>query len=193
MRALITVALCMLATTAYSAEITQQFSNPAFSGNGWSTHVLTIHQLEQNRKDKLKDDAQAEEDRLEREWKSTNLYKFQNNLESRIYAQMSKQIADSLFAEYATYDMSEEYAKGAVIIGDDGKFYISKTNINLGNSTADSDYWQVWEQADWQSAETPFGDTIKWKREDGIVFVEIYDSNGDLASQFETPVGDFAF
>jgi hypothetical protein len=46
---------------------------------------------------------------------------------------------------------------------------------------------------DWVENTTPFGDTIKWKRENDIVYVEIYDSNGDLASEFQTPVGDFAF
>lgn len=146
------IATMFLATSALAGELVQQFSNPSFSGNGFSTHVLTIHQLEQNRKDKLKDDAQAEADRLERERKGTNIYKFQNNLESRIYAQLSKQIADSLFGE--------------------------------GSGLADTD---------WLTSETPFGDVIKWKRESDIIYVEIYDSNGDLASEFSTPVGDFAF
>jgi len=142
----------VLASTVYAGELTHQFNSPAFSGNGYSTHVLTIHQLEQNRKDKLKEDAEAAADKAERERKSTNLYKFQNNLESRIYAQLSKNIADSLFGE-----------GGDIVDGE------------------------------WAESETPFGDTIKWKRENGVIYVEVYDSNGDLASQFETPVGDFAF
>ena len=71
----------VLASTVYAGELTHQFNSPAFSGNGYSNHVLTIHQLEQNRKDKLKEDAEAAADKAERERKSTNLYKFQNNLE----------------------------------------------------------------------------------------------------------------
>jgi len=142
----------MFATTAFSGELTHDFKSPSFSGQGYSTHVLTIHQLEQQRKDKNKEDAQAAIDKAEREEKSTNMYKFKNNLESRIYAQLSKNIADSLFGE------------GGDIV--DGQ---------------------------WAESETPFGDTIKWKRENGVIYVEIYDSNGNLASEFETPVGDFAF
>jgi len=148
----IAMLVSVLASTVYAGELTHQFNSPAFSGNGYSTHVLTIHQLEQNRKDKLKEDAEAAADKAERERKSTNLYKFQNNLESRIYAQLSKNIADSLFGE-----------GGDIVDGE------------------------------WAESETPFGDTIKWKRENGVIYVEVYDSNGDLASQFETPVGDFAF
>ena len=147
------LALTTLLTTAvHAGEITHQFKSPAFSGNGYSTHVMTIHQLEQNRKDKLEEDRQAAIDKAEREYKSTNMYKFKNNLESRIYAQLSKQIADSLFGE--------------------------------DSGLADTD---------WVENTTPFGDTIRWKRENDIVYVEIYDSNGDLASEFQTPVGDFAF
>ena len=146
------VLITLVATVVNAGELTHQFKSPAFSGNGYSTHVLTIHQLEQNRKDKNKEDAQAAADKAERDEKSTNMYKFKNNLESRIYAQLSKQIADSLF----------------------------------GESSGLTD-------TDWTESETPFGDTIKWKRENGVIYVEIYDSNGNLASEFETPVGDFAF
>ena len=152
MRVITATLITFLASAVQAGELIQNFNSPAFSGNGYSTHVLTVHQLEQNRSDKINDDAQAAEDRAERELKSTNLYKFQNNLESRIYAQLSKQIADSLFGE-----------GGDVVEGN------------------------------WAVSETPFGDTIQWKREDGIIHVEIYDSNGDLASEFQTPVGDFAF
>jgi hypothetical protein len=146
------IVTALLASQAYAGELTHDFKSPSFSGQGYSTHVLTIHQLEQQRKDKNKEDAQAAIDKAEREAKSTNMYKFKNNLESRIYAQLSKNIADSLFGE-----------GGDVVDGQ------------------------------WAESETPFGDTIKWKRENGVIYVEIYDSNGNLASEFETPVGDFAF
>lgn len=147
------IALLLIGISQVSAsELTHQFKSPAFSGNGYSSHVLTIDQLEKQRKQDNEDKAQADLDRAERLRKSTNLYKFQNNLESRIYAQLSKQIADSLFGE----------------------------NSSESNT-------------DWATVETPFGDNIKWKREADIIYVEIYDSNGDLASEFQTPVGDFAF
>lgn len=143
--------LCL--STAASAEQVFQFNSPAFSGNGYGTHVLTIHQLEQQRKDKIIADDIAEAERLEREFRNTNLYKFQNNLESRIYAQLSRQIADNLFGE-----------GGTSVIGE------------------------------WAETETPFGDMIRWMRgDDDRIYVEIYDSNGDLASSFDVPVGEFAF
>jgi len=81
------------------AELVFQFNSPAFSGQGYSTHVLTIEQLEQQRRDRIRSDEQAAIDRAERELRGTNAYKFQNNLESRIYAQLSRQIADAIFGE----------------------------------------------------------------------------------------------
>lgn len=144
---------CFLAAPALANDLTFEFNSPAFSGNGYSTHVLTIHQLEQQRKDKIEADKQAEADRLEREYRNSNAYKFQNNLESRIYAQLSKQIADSLFGE-----------GGSVEVGE------------------------------WAEAETPFGDMIRWMRGvDDRIYVEVYDSNGELVSSFDVPVGEFAF
>jgi hypothetical protein len=102
MRYLITIVLFITATTVSASDLTFNFNSPAFSGIGYSSHVLTIEQLEANRKKELKDDEQAAIDKAERDLKSTNAYKFKNNLESRIYATLSKQIADNMFGEGAT-------------------------------------------------------------------------------------------
>jgi hypothetical protein len=84
---------------ANASELVHQFNSPSFSGLGYSSHVLTIEQIEQTRKQKLKDERQSAQDKAEREAKNTNLAKFMNNLESRIYAQLSKQLADQMFSE----------------------------------------------------------------------------------------------
>ncbi len=96
------VAIILASSAANSSELLFQFNSPAFSGQGYSTHVLTIEQLEQQRKDRIKSDEQAAIDRAERDIRNTNAYKFQNNLESRIYAQLSRQIADEIFGEGGT-------------------------------------------------------------------------------------------
>lgn len=95
--------LCIIAISlqavAVSAELTHQFNSPAFSGIGWSSHVLTIEQMEAARSQKIKDENKAAQDKAERDAKNTNLAKFLVNVESRIYAQLSKQLADAMFAE----------------------------------------------------------------------------------------------
>jgi hypothetical protein len=87
----------ILATSLHAAEIQHTFSSPAFSGIGYSSHVLTIHQLETQAKDKNKSAADALKAKAESDALNTPQAKFQANLESRIYSQLAKQITDSLF------------------------------------------------------------------------------------------------
>jgi UDP-N-acetylmuramyl pentapeptide synthase len=82
-----------------ASELVHQFNSPAFNGVGYSTHVLTIETIEQQRRQKLKDEAAAAQSKAELAAKNTNLAKFLVNVESRIYAQLSKQLADAMFAD----------------------------------------------------------------------------------------------
>ena len=95
---IITVLASTIASTA-SAQLVHQFNSPAFSGQGYSSHVLTIEQLEATRKKNIADAQRAAADKAERDARNTNLAKFLVNVESRIYAQLSKQLADALFAD----------------------------------------------------------------------------------------------
>ena len=102
MKKIIISCVAFFAMNAVGAtELMFQFLSPSFNGIGFSAHVLTIKQLEDNRKQKLRDEAKAAADKLERDAKNTTLSKFIVNLESRIYAQLSKQLADAMFSETA--------------------------------------------------------------------------------------------
>lgn len=83
--------------TCYAAELQHSFSSPSFSGIGYSSHVLTLYQLETQAKDKNKAAADALKAKAESDALNTPQAKFQANLESRIYSQLAKQITDSLF------------------------------------------------------------------------------------------------
>lgn len=98
MRTIISTLVLLYATSA-SAELTWGFKNPRFSGNGYSSHVLSTEQLQHNRKADLEAKAEAEQRRIERELENTTLNKFLKNVESRIYAQISKQMVDAMFAD----------------------------------------------------------------------------------------------
>ena len=91
--------LLLFAGAVNATELVHEFNSPAFSGIGYSTHVLTIEQIESQRKQKIKDDEKAAEAKAELAARNTNLAKFLVNVESRIYAQLSKQLADEMFAE----------------------------------------------------------------------------------------------
>ena len=93
------IATVLLATVslANSAELQHIFSSPSFSGIGYSSHVLTLYQLETQAKDKNKAAGDALKAKEESDKLNTPQAKFQANLESRIYSQLAKQITDSLF------------------------------------------------------------------------------------------------
>ena len=83
-------------------EMTHKFKNPSFSGVGTSSHYLTIENQEFNRKEAIREEIQAYVEDLEREAENTTLARFIRNLESRIYAQLSRQLVDSLFGDTAS-------------------------------------------------------------------------------------------
>ena len=88
----------MIASNAH-AELTYQFKSPSFNGIGYSSHVQTIENTEQTRKKAIEDaKLQAAKDAAAAE-KNTNLSKFLNNFESRVYAQLSTQLVNNLFGE----------------------------------------------------------------------------------------------
>jgi hypothetical protein len=95
---IISVLASVIASTA-DAQLVHQFNSPAFSGIGYSSHVLTLEQLEATRKKAIADAQKSAAEKAERDAKNTNLAKFLVNVESRIYAQLSKQLADAMFAD----------------------------------------------------------------------------------------------
>ena len=92
----------LLISIALAGNLTHQWKSPAFSGQGYSAHVLTIENQEFSRKQALKEKKEAAERQLIRDAANTNLSKFMKNVESRIYAQLSKQLVDSMFGETAS-------------------------------------------------------------------------------------------
>lgn len=94
--------LSLIATSATASEMVFQFRNPQFSGEGFSSHVLTIENQETTRRNQLKADQKAARDAELAAARNTNLSKFLNNLESRIYAQLSLQLSNAMFSEGGT-------------------------------------------------------------------------------------------
>lgn len=92
----------VLTSNVYAAELQHIFSSPAFSGIGYSSHVLTIKQLEDQQREKNKAQADAIKAKAEADALNTPQARFIANLESRVYAQLAKQLTDSMFGEGAT-------------------------------------------------------------------------------------------
>ena len=89
--------IMILGVTAQASELTHEFKNPSFSGDGYSTHVLSIEQLRYSRKNDVKEEQRRVEGQAKREAENTTINKFIKNVESRIYANLSKQLVDNMF------------------------------------------------------------------------------------------------
>ena len=58
--------LFVISTTIIAGELTFGFKNPSFSGTGYSSHVLSIEQLQFQREEGVKDDKTAAEKAADR-------------------------------------------------------------------------------------------------------------------------------
>ena len=139
------------------ADVVHKFKNPSFSGVGTGAHYLTIENQEHSRKKAIKDAMEAARKAAERDAENTTMAKFIRNLESRIYAQMSKQLVESMFSndgsvrfgsfvlegntvtyEVLTNEDGSEYIK-MTIVAEDGTSTVIEIPIGTGNFAQDSD------------------------------------------------------
>ncbi len=123
-------------TSALSAdEMVHQFKSPSFSGVGTSSHYLTIENQQFNRKKAIADEIKAYQDDLEREKNNTTLARFIRNLESRIYAQLSRQLVDNLFGETPSESGVLELEGNTIEYNVDGDFITLVITDSDGNTT----------------------------------------------------------
>ena len=97
------IALIMIAyaaaTSVNADTITHKFKSPSFSGVGTSSHYLTIENQQYTRKLTIKEEIKALQDEIKREKENSTLARFMRNLESRVYAELSRQLVNNLFGE----------------------------------------------------------------------------------------------
>ena len=100
--ALLIVAFLFFIGKIEADEIKFGFKNPSFSGVGTSSHYLTIDSQEMSRKEAIAAEIKALKEAAEREEENSTLARFIKNFESRVYAQLSRQLVDQLFGENPT-------------------------------------------------------------------------------------------
>jgi len=120
MRILMATTLLLISSQTLASEIQFQYKSPSFSGIGYSAHVLTIDNLEASRRQKIADDKKAQAAAEAAAAKNTNLAKFLNNLESRVYATLSQKIAEQLFSDNGNTSGSFDIASNNVQWSSDG-------------------------------------------------------------------------
>ena len=121
--------LSIVAINVNASPITHEFKNPSFSGIGASAHYLTIDEQETKRRDELAEKIQAELDEIQREIDNSTLNKFLNNLQSRIFSNLSRDISDMLFSEDGGTGGTIELEGNSISFSNDGE-YITLTVID---------------------------------------------------------------
>jgi hypothetical protein len=132
----ITFCLALSAPFAVAAPLPDySFKSPAFNGVGYSSHVLTIENQEHTRREQVQKDIQSAIDKAAAEAKSSNLNKFLNNLESRIYAQISQNLATAMFADNNSNSGTLNFEGNTIAwTKDSSNVYLTVTDL-LGNMT----------------------------------------------------------
>jgi|TARA_R110000787_G_scaffold97971_1_gene201801 hypothetical protein len=132
---LIVFVLSIVAFNINASTITHEFKNPSFSGIGASAHFLTIDEQETKRRDELAEKIQSELEEIEREIENSTLNKFLNNLESRIFSNLSRDISDMLFSAEGGTGGTIDLEGNSISFSNDG-FNITLTVIDTdGNIT----------------------------------------------------------
>jgi len=131
------ILVILLIASNSHAELSFQFKSPSFSGIGYSSHVQTIENTESTRKKALEDQKlQAAKDAAALA-KNTNLSKFLNNFESRVYAQLSTQLVNNLFGE------NPQNSGTVTIEGNTIQYIKTADTISLNVTSSDGTVTQV--------------------------------------------------
>tara|TARA_B100000963_G_scaffold124997_1_gene108979 strand:+ start:1459 stop:1947 length:489 start_codon:yes stop_codon:yes gene_type:complete len=126
----------IIALNLKADQITFKFKSPSFSGVNTSSHYLTIENQEHMRKMTIKEEIKALQDELERDAENTTLARFIRNLESRIYAQISRQIVENMFGETQSTEGTFELEGNIISYKiEDGMIILTIFNTNDGTTT----------------------------------------------------------
>ena len=112
---------------ANGSELTFGFSNPSFSGNGQSSHYLTIENIEKTRRDAVEAKKVSTAKALKDELNATAFAKFKANLEARFYTALAKQITDNVFGSDGNQQDSGTFT------GTNGETVVWTTPSGTGN------------------------------------------------------------
>ena len=111
------------------------FKSPSFNGSGYSSHALTIENQEFTRRQQVAKDIEAKLQAAASATNNTNIAKFMNNLESRIYAQISQNLATAMFANGGSNSGSLNFEGNTIFwTKDSSNVYMTMTDT-IGNQT----------------------------------------------------------
>ena len=135
----VTLTLTLLTSKILASDLVHEFKNPAFSGNGYSNHVLSVDQLQSQRKKDNEAEAKSAKAAAERAEKNTVINKFIANVESRIYANLSKQLVDNMFGTSCDSSTTTCPTSGTAEIEGAQIYWVKDTSTDIITLTVTAD------------------------------------------------------
>ena len=126
------ITISLFACPVLANDLVFQFKSPSFNGIGQSAHFLTADEQERSRRAAILEDIESRANDLLRDAENTKLAKFTRNLESRIYSQLSRDLAESLFN-------SEEGGTGGVFDLEGNQISFVNTGTEIVLTVTDTD------------------------------------------------------
>jgi hypothetical protein len=126
------ITISLFACPVLANDLVFQFKSPSFNGIGQSAHFLTADEQERSRRAAILEDIESRANDLLRDAENTTLAKFTRNLESRIYSQLSRDLAESLFN-------SEEGGTGGVFDLEGNQISFVNTGTEIVLTVTDTD------------------------------------------------------
>ena len=111
------------------------FKSPAFNSNGYGTYVLTIENETYTRAQSIEQALQSAAQQAKASATNTPINQFLTNLESRIYAQISQNLATAMFAPGAATSGSLNFQGNTIFWQNLGSSVQLQVTDNVGNVT----------------------------------------------------------
>ena len=105
--ALATILVVLSLQSAKGSEMTFKFGSPSFSGNGKSSHYLTIENIEKTRKDAIKAQQKADAEKLKSDAKNTPIAKFKANIESQDFILLLQNKLQTMYSALMVFNKTQ--------------------------------------------------------------------------------------
>jgi Type VIII secretion system (T8SS), CsgF protein len=130
------IGVLVIATGVNAAPLGDfQFKSPAFNGNGYGTYVLTIQNEEYTRQQAIQQALLQAQQQAKNDVANQPINQFLVNLESRIYAQISQNLATAMFAPGAATSGSMNFQGNTIFWQNTGTGVNLNITDTLGNQT----------------------------------------------------------
>jgi len=124
------------ASTAIAAPLPDYtFKSPSFNGNGYGTYVLTIQNEEYTRAQAIQQALQTAQQQAATAAQNTPLNQFLTNLESRVLAQVSQNLATAMFAGGSSTSGTFNFQGNTIYWQNTGGAITLNVTDTLGNVT----------------------------------------------------------